>query len=167
MELHLLSGDKEAAVKKMADNTELKYYMAAASPEDKMNYIKKLQEQGKKVVMCGDGINDAGAMAQADLSIAMGSGSEVAMETGDIVLLKSSIHSLYQSLMLTRKAYSIVKENLFWAFAYNVVMIPLAAGIFFLITVKTFPPMYSSAAMGLSSISVVLNSMRLRYLRLK
>jgi len=132
-----------------------------------MNYIKKLQEQGKKVVMCGDGINDAGAMAQADLSIAMGSGSEVATETGDILLLNSSIKSLYQSLVITRKAHRIVLENLFWAFAYNVVMIPLAAGLFYLITSKTFPPMYSSASMGLSSISVVLNSLRLRYLRLK
>lgn len=160
-DIHILSGDNEQAVKKAADDLHIKHFKAACLPEDKLEYIKTLQTEGKKVAMIGDGINDSPALAQADLSIAMTTGTEVALKTADLSLLNGNLENLTWFFEHAKKSLRIIKQNLFWAFAYNLIALPVAAGVLYPFTGQLLHPSWAALAMALSSVSVVLNSLRL------
>ena len=131
-------------------------------PQDKALYIKNLQASGKKVAMVGDGINDSAALAQADLSVAMGQGSDIAISTAMVTIVSSDLEKLPQLFKLSRKTTRIIRENLVWAFLYNVIAIPVAAGLFYPVSGFVLNPMVAAAAMAFSSVLVVTNSLRLR-----
>lgn len=162
IEVYMLTGDTHSTAEKVSRKVGIDYFYAEQMPGDKADFVKKLQQQGKKVAMVGDGINDAQALAQADISIAMGKGSDIAVDTAGITLLSSDLRKVPQAIQLSRKTVSAIKQNLFWAFIYNVIGIPLAAGILFPINGFLLNPMIAGAAMALSSVSVVLNSLRLK-----
>jgi Cu+-exporting ATPase len=162
--VYLLTGDNHnsalnAALQAGIDEENV---IANVLPQDKLNEIKKLKKAGLKVAMVGDGINDAPALASADVGIAIGSGTDVARETGDVILVKNDIKDVYKSVALGRKTLNKVKQNLFWAFFFNGLGIPLAAGVFYGLTGFLIPPVFAGAAMALSSITVSLNSILLR-----
>ena len=161
--IYLLSGDHQGAVQKVAEKLKIQHYKAQASPQDKMDFIKELQKNGKIVAMVGDGINDSQALAQSDLSIAMGKGSDIAMDVSHITLFHSNINAIEKALNLSKKTYQTIKSNLFFAFIYNILGIPLAAGVLFYWTDFLLDPMIASFAMIMSSISVLFNSLRLQY----
>ncbi len=135
-------------------------------PEEKAEKVKTLQSEGKIVAMAGDGSNDASALVQADIGIAMGSGTDVAMESAGMTLLKGDISKILQALRLSRFTMRTIKQNLFWAFAYNTLGIPVAAGVLYPFTGLLLSPVIASAAMSFSSLSVVLNSLRLKRINL-
>ncbi len=161
---YLLTGDNIKSALEVAAKVgiEAKNVMANVLPQDKLNEIKKLRNMGRKVAMTGDGINDAPALAAADIGIAIGSGTDVARETGDIVLVKSDLNDAYKSVLLGKKTLNKVKQNLFWAFFFNGAGIPFAAGVFYHFTGWLLPPAAAGAAMAVSSITVSLNSIMLR-----
>nr|MDA8272992.1 HAD-IC family P-type ATPase [Deltaproteobacteria bacterium] len=161
---YLLTGDNlnSAASVAVQAGIDEKNVVANVLPQDKLNEIKKLKNLGLKVAMVGDGINDAPALAYADVGIAIGSGTDVARETGDIILVKSDIKDAYKSVALGRKTLTKVKQNLFWAFFFNGLGIPFAAGVFYHFTGWLLPPAAAGAAMAVSSITVSLNSIMLR-----
>jgi Cu2+-exporting ATPase len=161
-EVHLLSGDHQNSVKQIADKLQISHYQYEVKPDEKAKYIKQLQSEGKKVAMTGDGINDSAALAQADVSIAMGTGSDIAIQTAHITLISGAITKIPISFSLSRKIGITIQQNLFWAFIYNLIGIPLAAGVLYPINGFLINPMIAGAAMALSSISVVFNSLRLR-----
>lgn len=161
IEVIMMTGDNENTAKAVADELGIKNYKASCLPEDKLNEVKKLQEQGKIVAMTGDGINDSPALAQSNVGIAMGTGTDVAIETAEITLLKGDILGIAKAKILSEKLLKNIKENLFFAFIYNVLGIPVAAGLLYPFFGILLSPMIAAAAMSLSSLSVILNSLRL------
>ena len=161
IEVHLLTGDGVRTAERVAATLDIGYYKAEVMPNDKEEYIISLQQQGKKVAMVGDGINDSQALARADVSVAMGKGTDVAMDIAMVTLMNSDLALLPRAIKLSRKTVRIIRENLFWAFGYNVVCIPIAAGVLYPVGIL-LSPMWASAAMAFSSVSVILNSLRLR-----
>ncbi|WP_144281670.1 heavy metal translocating P-type ATPase [Chryseobacterium echinoideorum] len=157
----MMTGDNENTAKAVADELGIKHFKASCLPEDKLNEVKKLQQQGKIVAMTGDGINDSPALAQANIGIAMGTGTDVAIETAEITLLKGDITGIAKAKILSEKLLKNIKENLFFAFIYNVLGIPVAAGLLYPFFGILLSPMIAAAAMSFSSLSVILNSLRL------
>lgn len=156
----MLTGDNEKTAKRIADEAGITYFVSDLLPNDKLEIIKKLQQYGK-VGMVGDGINDAPALTQADVGIAIGAGSDVAIDSANVVLMKSSLRDAAASIRLSRYTFLNIKENLFWAFFYNIVMIPIAAGSLTAIGLNQLKPWYGAAAMALSSVTVCLNALRI------
>ena len=163
MEIHMLTGDNEHTAGSIAGQTGIIHYKAGFLPEDKANYLKNLQQQGKVVALVGDGINDSLAMAQADVSIAMGSGSDIAMDVAKMTIVSSNLDSISSAIELSKQTIRTIKQNLFWAFIYNLIGIPIAAGVLFPFTGFMLNPMIAGGAMALSSVSVVSNSLRLKF----
>jgi len=158
----LISGDNHITAQSVAEEVGISDVESEVLPEDKINIVKKWQKQGLKVGMVGDGINDAPALAQANIGIAIGSGTDVAKETGDVVLVKNSLLDVERSIRLGRKTLRTIKENFFWAFFYNILMIPVAAGILYPVNGLTLKPEWACIAMWFSSITVVTNSLILK-----
>ena len=167
IEIMMMTGDNEATAKSVAETLGIKKYVANCLPQDKINQVKDLQTQGKIVAMTGDGINDAPALAQANVGIAMGTGTDIAMNSAEITLLKGDISGVAKSKILSEKMMKNVKENLFFAFAYNTLGIPIAAGLLYPIFGVLLSPMFAAAAMSFSSVSVIANSLRLNSIKLK
>lgn len=165
IEIHLLTGDHEQAAKAVAEQTGIQHYRAGLLPEDKASIIKQLQDKGKTVAMAGDGINDSTAMATAHVSIAMGKGSDIAMDVAGITILSSDLEKIPEAIQLSKKTVRTIRQNLFWAFIYNIIGIPVAAGILYPINGFLLNPMLAGAAMALSSVSVVSNSLRLKWMK--
>ncbi|WP_407498536.1 heavy metal translocating P-type ATPase [Elizabethkingia anophelis] len=162
----MITGDNSKTAKAVADSLGIKHYIAQALPEDKLNEIKKLQEAGKIVAMAGDGINDAPALAQSDIGIAMGTGTDVAIESAEITLLKGDLKGIVKAKVLSHKLVRNIKQNLLFAFLYNVLGIPIAAGILYPSMGILLSPMIAAAAMSFSSVSVIVNSLRLNSAKL-
>ena len=162
IETYMLTGDNERTAKVIAKKLNIDNVIAEVSPEDKYKKVKDLQEKGKKVAMVGDGINDSPALAQADVGLAIGSGTDIAVESADIVLMNKNIEVILTAIRLSRATIKNIKENLFWAFFYNTCGIPIAGGILYLLTGHLLNPMIAGLAMGLSSVSVVTNALRLK-----
>lgn len=163
IEVYLMSGDQEAAVKFWADQSGISHYQSHVLPQDKEDLVRRLQSEGKTVAMVGDGINDTQALALADVSIAIGRGTDVAMDVAQVTLMTDNLRALPEAVALSRRTVRMIWQNLFWAFIYNLVCIPLAAGLPYLFGLHfQITPMWASALMAFSSISVVLNSLRLR-----
>lgn len=162
IETWMLTGDNEKSAATVAGQAGITHYMAGMLPQDKAEYVKKLQAAGHTVGMAGDGINDSAALAQADLSIAMGTGSDIAIDTAMLTILSSDLLKIPQAVRLSRLTVRTIRQNLFWAFIYNLIAIPVAAGILYPVNGFLLNPMIGGAAMALSSVSVVTNSLRLR-----
>ena len=159
---YMLTGDNERTAKVIAKKLGIDDVIAEVSPEDKYKKVKDLQEQGRKVVMVGDGVNDSPALAQADVGMAIGSGTDIAIESADIVLMSKDIETILTAIRLSKATIKNIKENLFWAFFYNSCGIPIAGGLLYLFTGHLLNPMLAGLAMGLSSVSVVTNALRLK-----
>ncbi len=163
VEVYMMSGDKEEAARYWAEKAGIKHYQSKVLPQDKEDMVRRLQAEGKRVAMVGDGINDTQALALADVSIAIGKGTDVAMDVAQITLMGDDLQTLPDALLLSRRTVRMVWQNLFWAFIYNIVCIPLAAGVLYLFGIDwQITPSWASALMAFSSVSVVLNSLRLR-----
>ncbi|NLC94557.1 MAG: heavy metal translocating P-type ATPase, partial [Bacilli bacterium] len=158
----MLTGDNKRTAQAIAKEVGIDVVLAEVLPDEKANEIRKLQQAGYKVAMVGDGINDAPALAQADIGIAIGSGTDVAIESADIVLMKSDLMDVLTAIQLSKKTITNIKENLFWAFAYNTLGIPIAMGILHIFNGPLLNPMIAALAMSLSSVSVVSNALRLK-----
>ena len=166
VEVYMMSGDKEEAAKYWAQKAGIRHYQSKVLPQDKEDLVRKLQREGKQVAMVGDGINDTQALAMADVSIAMGRGTDVAMDVAQVTMMGDDLRRLPQAIHLSKKTVSMIRQNLFWAFIYNIVCIPLAAGVLYLFGFNfQITPMWASALMAFSSVSVVLNSLRLKYVK--
>ena len=161
LEVHVVSGDKEDRVRRIADATGITHVTFGVLPDGKAGYVSRLQESGKKVAMIGDGINDSAALALADLSIAMGTGTDIAMDAAQVTIVSSDLTKVSDLVKLSKRAVKIIRENLFWAFFYNVAAVPIAAGLLYPFTGWLMSPMLAAACMALSSICVVSNSLRL------
>ena len=158
----MLTGDNEATAKAIAEQAGITHYKAEVLPQQKADFIKNLQATGKTVAMVGDGINDSTALAQADVSIAMGKGSDIAMDVAKMTIISSDLNKIPKAIMLSKQTVATIRQNLFWAFIYNIIGIPIAAGILYPFTSFLLNPMIAGAAMALSSVSVVGNSLRLK-----
>ena len=163
IEVHMMSGDKEEAARYWAEKAGIKHYRSKVLPQDKENLVRELQQRGKTVAMVGDGINDTQALALADVSIAIGRGTDVAMDVAQVTRMGDDLRSIPKAIQLSRRTVKMIAENLFWAFIYNIVCLPLAAGVLYLFGISfQITPMWASALMAFSSVSVVLNSLRLK-----
>ena len=162
IEIYMLTGDNEQTAKAIAGQVGIEHYKAQVLPAQKAEFIKQLQATGKIVAMVGDGINDSSALAQADVSIAMGKGSDIAMDVAKMTIISSDLGKIPKAIRLSKQTVATIKQNLFWAFIYNVIGIPIAAGILFPINGFLLNPMIAGAAMALSSVSVVSNSLLLK-----
>lgn len=168
IEVWMMSGDKEEAAKYWAEKAGIKHYQSKCIPQDKENIVRKLKAEGKTVAMIGDGINDTQALALADVSIAIGTGTDIAMDVAQVTLMTDDLRALPFSFSLSKKTTHMIWENLFWAFIYNIICIPLAAGVLYLFYNNPplqLTPMWGSALMAFSSVSVVLNSLRLKLIK--
>lgn len=166
IDVYMLTGDNEQTAQAVAKQVGLKHYKAEVLPSGKAEFIKQLQAEGKVVAMVGDGINDAHALAQADVSIAMGKGTDIAMDVAKMTLITSDLQSIPKALNLSTKTVMGIRQNLFWAFIYNVIGIPIAAGVLYPVNGFLLDPMMAGAAMALSSVSVVSNSLRLKFVKI-
>jgi Cu2+-exporting ATPase len=162
IEVYMLTGDNIATAKAIADQVGIKHFKAEVLPAQKAEFVKELQQQGKIVAMVGDGINDSNALAQADVSIAMGKGSDIAMDVAKMTIISSELTKIPKAIKLSKFTVMAIRQNLFWAFVYNIIGIPIAAGILYPVNGFLLNPMIAGAAMALSSVSVVLNSLRLK-----
>ncbi len=166
VDVYMLTGDNKHTAEAVAKQVGITHFKAEVLPADKATFIKQLQANGKTVAMVGDGINDSQALAQADVSIAMGKGSDIAMDVAKITLITSDLQSVAKAFMLSEKTVKGIRQNLFWAFIYNVIGIPLAAGVLYPVNGFLLDPMIAGAAMAMSSVSVVSNSLRLKFVKL-
>ena len=162
IDIHMLTGDNEVAARHIAFVAGIPNVRAHVLPQDKAEYVKQLQADGKRVAMVGDGINDSAALAQADLGIAMGHGSDIAIDTAQVTIVSSDLSKIGELIRLSKRTVGIIRENLFWAFFYNLLAVPIAAGILYPFTGFLLNPMVAAACMALSSVCVVTNSLRLR-----
>lgn len=166
IEVYMMSGDKDEAARYWADKAGIRHYRSQVMPQDKEDMVRQLQAEGKHVAMVGDGINDTQALAAADVSIAMGKGTDIAMDVAQVTLMGTDLRRIPDAIRLSRATVGMIKQNLFWAFIYNVVCIPLAAGVPYIFGAQwQITPMWASALMAFSSISVVLNSLRLNMMK--
>jgi Cu2+-exporting ATPase len=160
--VYMCSGDQEARARQVAEAAGIPHYRAQVMPQDKEDLVRQLQQEGRHVAMVGDGINDSQALAAADVSIAMGKGTDVAMEVAQVTLMGTDLRRIPDAIRLSKRTVGMIRQNLFWAFIYNIVCIPLAAGLPYLFGAHwQITPMWASALMAFSSVSVVLNSLRL------
>lgn len=166
IEVYMLTGDNQGTAKAIAEQVGIKNFKAEVLPANKAAFVKELQQKGKIVAMVGDGINDSNALAQADVSIAMGKGSDIAMDVAKMTIISSDLSKIPQAIKLSKYTVAAIRQNLFWAFIYNLIGIPIAAGLLYPINGFLLKPMIAGAAMALSSVSVVSNSLRLRSKRL-
>ena len=166
IEVYMMSGDREEAARYWANKAGIRHYQSKVKPDDKQALVKKLQAEGKHVMMIGDGINDTQALALADVSMAIGKGTDVAMDVAQVTLMGDDLMAIPDAVKLSRKTVSMIWQNLFWAFIYNLICIPLAAGVLYLYGINfQITPMGASALMACSSVSVVLNSLRLKFIK--
>ena len=166
IEVYMMSGDKDEAARYWAEKAGIKHYHSKVLPQDKENLVRKLQAEGKRVAMVGDGINDTQALALADVSIAIGKGTDVAIDVAQVTLMGDDLSAIPEAIQLSRNTVRMIWENLFWAFIYNIVCIPLAAGLLYAFGIDwQITPSWASALMAFSSVSVVFNSLRLRWMK--
>ena len=166
IEVFMLSGDREDAVAHWAHEAGIEHYQSGVMPADKEKLVKQLQNEGKTVAMMGDGINDTQALALADVSIAIGSGTDVAMDVAQVTLMGNDMSALPAAINLSHRTVRMIWQNLFWAFIYNIVCLPLAAGVMHALGIDfQITPMWAAALMAFSSVSVVLNSLRLKLIK--
>lgn len=163
IEVYMLTGDNYATAKEIASKVGINHFHAEVLPQDKAKFVKQLQSEGKVVAMVGDGINDSTALAQADLSIAMGKGSDIAIDVAKMTIISSDLTKISEAIKLSKQTVATIRQNLFWTFVYNLIGIPLAAGVLYPINGFLLNPMIAGAAMALSSVSVVSNSLRLKW----
>jgi Cu2+-exporting ATPase len=162
----MCSGDKDERARAIAQQAGIGHYKSQVLPQDKEDLVRHLQAEGRHVAMVGDGINDSQALAAADVSIAMGKGTDIAMEVAQVTLMGSDLRRIPDAISLSKRTVGMIRQNLFWAFIYNVVCIPLAAGLPYLFGLSwQITPMWASALMAFSSVSVVLNSLRLKFIK--